>query len=150
MPDELSLVRFCLTNYFAVNIASKPFSPIHTLLVNLVQALISSEPATEDEKEIKEHKKRQEKLKWITNYTHEKLKTKLATIEFVVFRNWSKGVNFEVDIGDKHYTLIELYDYLIDVKNELTAIVIEIGKKYAMDMPMSALGNTSVQNIQLD
>jgi hypothetical protein len=46
-----------------------------------------------------------------------------------------KGLSREIDIGDKCFSIIELYKYLDEVAKELSTIVIKIAKKYAVDIP---------------
>jgi len=132
MGDDLSLVRFNVSNFFAVLLNSRPFNPISTLLIKIVEALIHSEP-TPDVK----HEKR---VKWIYEHTHEKVNENLAIIELAVFKNLNMGLNREIDIGDKTFSLTELYLYLDDVSKELSTIVIEVAKKYSIDMPMQQFG----------
>jgi len=128
MSDELSLIRFTSMQFFSVLMNSRPFQPISTLLIKLVQALISSE----SEPDITRFKR----VEWIYEHTHDKVNTPLSIIELAVFRNLDKGLNFEIDIGDKSYYLTELYEYLDEISKELTAMVIEICKKYSMDFPI--------------
>jgi hypothetical protein len=44
MDSELSLIRFSVLNFFAVLINTAPFKPISTLLIKIVESLISCEP----------------------------------------------------------------------------------------------------------
>lgn len=130
--EELSLIRFAVTNFFGVLLNSRPFQPISTLLIKLVEALILSEP--EPDKKIKA------RVRWIYENTHKKVETHLSVVELVVFRNLDKGVNKEIDIGDKTFYLAELYNYLDEISKELTNIVIKIAKKYSLDIPMVSFG----------
>ena len=77
--SELSLIKFAFINFWAVLIQTRPFNPISTLLVKLVEALISSEP--EPDIKIKE------KLRWISEHTHTKVDEPLSIIELAVFKN---------------------------------------------------------------
>jgi iron-sulfur cluster repair protein YtfE (RIC family) len=131
--DSLSLVRFCCMQFFAVLMSSRPFQPISTLLIKLCEALIQSETEA-DPKHLK-------RIKWIYEHTTEKVDTHLSVVELVVFRNLDKGVNKEIELGDKTFYLAELYNYLDEISKELTGIVIEIAKKYNMDFPLTAFGS---------
>lgn len=135
MPDDLSLVRFTCMNFYAVLLQSRPFQPISTLLVKIVNSLISCEPEPD-----KENKKR---LDWIYENTHDKVKEPLSVIELAVFKNIDRGLSREIDIGNKTFTLTELYKILDEVALELTGIVINIAKKYSIDIPVSALSSSS-------
>lgn len=130
--SELSLIRFCVMQYFAILLSARPFSPISTLLIKLVEALVSSE--TEPDKKI------QARLKWIYEHTHTKVQAHISIVELVVFKNLDKGVNREIEIGEKTFILAELYNYLDEISKELTTIVIETAKKYSIDIPISSFG----------
>lgn len=139
--SDLSLIKFCVMQYFAVLMNSRPFNPISTLLIKLVEALIQSEP-NPDEKNLK-------RVKWIYTHTSKKVETHLSIVELVVFRNLDKGVSKEIELGEKTFYLSELYNYLDEISKELTNIVIEIAKKYSIDMPISsfATGKGAMQTI---
>jgi hypothetical protein len=138
MSDELSLVRFNVVNFFAILMNTRPFSPTSTLLIKIVEALISSEP--EPDKKIKE------RLKWIYDNTHKEVKVNLSVVELAVFKNLDRGLSREIDIGDKTFYLVELYKYLDEISKELSIMVIEIAKKYSIDIPMniSMAGQTKI------
>lgn len=140
--SELSLVRFCCGNYFAVLLNARPFFPITTLLIKLVRALIQSEP--EPDKEIIK------RLNWIVEHTHEEVDTHISIVELAVFRNLDRGLNREIEIGHKDYNLVELYKYLDEISAELTEVVIQVAKKYSIDMPMQQFGTGNThQEIKL-
>lgn len=139
MESELSLIRFTSIQFFSVLMSSRPFQPISTLLIKLVDALISSEP----EPDLPSHKR----VEWIYEHTHINVNTPLSIIELAVFRNLDKGLNFEIEIGEKSYYLTELYGYLDEISKELTNMVITICKKYSMDFPV--LNTMSNQKIDI-
>lgn len=142
--DDLSLIRFNVSNFFAVILNSRPFNPISTLLIKLVEALIQSEPEPD--------KDQKERVKWIYEHTHERVDENLSIIELAVFKNLNMGLNREIDIGDKTFSLIELYQYLDEVSKELTTIVIDVAKKYSIDMPIQQFGmggNKDTQTIDI-
>jgi len=120
--------------------SARPFQPISTLQIKLVEALISSEP--EPDEIIKK------RVKWIYEHTHEKVNTHLSIVELVVFKNLDKGVNKEIDIGDRTFFLAELYHILDEVSKELSNIVIQIAKRYSFDMPTSFAFGKSTSNVQ--
>lgn len=132
VSDELSLIRFNVANFFAVIMNSRPFQPISTLLIKLVSAIISSEPEP--------NKERKDRMKWIYKNTHEKVNHSLPIVELAVFKNLDRGLNREIEIGDKEFYLTELYKYLDEIALELTDIVIEISKKYSIDIPIGMMG----------
>jgi hypothetical protein len=125
-------------------LSSRPFNPISTLLVKIVEGLIASEPEP-DEKLIK-------RIKWISENTHEEVKEPLSIIELVVFKNLDRGLSREVEISNKTYLLVELYKYLDEISKELTKIVIGIAKKFSLDIPinMGFGGSRDVQSISLE
>lgn len=126
--EELSLVRFNVVNFFSILINSRPFQPTTTLLLKIVEALINCEPEPDE--------KVKRRIKWIYTHTHEKIDTSLAIIELVVFRNLDRGINKEIEVGEKTFYLAELYKYLDEISKELSNIVIETAKKYSLDVPM--------------
>lgn len=130
-------------NFWAVVISSRPFQPVTTTLIKLVQALINSEPEPDE--------KHQKKLKWLYENTHEKVNLPLSIVELAVFRNLDKNLNKEISIGEKDFNLVMLYKYLDEVVMELSEIVVEISKKYSIDMPMVNFGQgKQQQNIGFD
>lgn len=76
------------------------------------------------------------RVKWIYDHTHERVNEPLSVIELAVFRNLDKGLNREIDIGNKSFTLTELYRYIDEVILELNSIVIKIARKYSLDIPI--------------
>lgn len=145
MSEELSLIRFNCSNFFAVLLNSRPFQPISTLLIKLVEAIITSEP--EPDEEIKK------RVKWIYANTHEAVEENLSIVELVVFKNIDRGLNREIDIGEKTFYLSVLYQYLDEVAKELSNLVIGIAKKYSIDIPVQTMGfgrGQETQTINLD
>lgn len=140
--SSISLIKFCFMNYWSVVIQSRPFQPTSTLLVKLVESLINSEPDP-DPMHLK-------KVKWISKHTHEKIDEELAIVELAVFRNWDKGLNCEITFGSKTYLMIELYSILNDISQELSTIVIEIAKKYSLEIPFANFQNQKSQSIKFD
>jgi hypothetical protein len=141
MVEELSLVRFGVTNFFAVLINSQPFKPISTLLIKLVEAIILAEPEAERDKESFN------RVTWIYENTHKDVEIPLSIIELAVFKNLDKGLNREIEIGDKEYNLVELYKYLDEISKELAGIVVGIAKKYSLDIPLSAVTGSTQQKM---
>jgi hypothetical protein len=135
--EELSLVRFCCGNYFAVLLNTRPFYPVTTLLIKLVRALIQSEPEPDDEIV--------KRLNWITEHTHEDVDTHISVVELAVFRNLNRSLNKEIELGHKEYDMVQLYKYLDEITAELTIMVIKIGKKYSIDMPMQQFNASNSQ-----
>lgn len=133
VADELSLIRFSSMNFFAVLLQSRPFQPISTLLIKIVNSLISCEPEPD--------KSNKERVDWIYKNTHIRVLEPLSIVELAVFKNLDKGLNRELDIGDKTFTLTELYSYLDEVALELATIVISIAKKYSIDIPVQSFGS---------
>jgi hypothetical protein len=138
---ELSIVRYTVISYFQLLLNSNPFSPSHTKLINLVTALISSEPEPDPIV--------LERVNWIYNNTHEKVNIPLAIIELAVYRNLDKGLNRELDIGNKTFVLTELYKYLNEVTIELTKVVIKVATRYSIDISFQPLNNRNSQFVAI-
>lgn len=141
MEESLSLVRFGVINFFAVLISARPFQPISSLLIKLVEAVIYSEPEPD--------KKNLDRLKWIYNNTNKDVEESLPIVELAVFKNLERGLNREIDIGNKSFYLVELYKYLDEVSKELSNIIVEIAKKYSLDLPIN-MTNTGTTRISVD
>lgn len=141
MEESLSLVRFGVVNFFAVLISARPFQPISSLLIKLVEAVIYSEPEPD--------KKNLDRLKWIYDNTNKEVEESLPIVELAVFKNLERGLNREIDIGSKSFYLVELYKYLDEVSKELSNIIVEIAKKYSLDLPMN-MTNTGTTRISVD
>jgi hypothetical protein len=139
MAEEISLIRFNIMNFFALIMNSRPFNPISSTLIKIVESLIASEPEPDT--------KNQKRLNWIYNNTNSKVNVSLPVVELAVFKNLDRGLNREIDIGDKTFYLVELYKYLDEISKELTIMVIEIGKKYSIDIPMAGFNNKSSSTI---
>jgi len=145
MQNDLSLIRFCVYNYFSIIITARPFQPISTILIKIVESMISSE--RELDNEMKEYKKR---VEWIYQNTHKEVNEHLSIIELAVFRNLDGRLNREIDIGDKTYSLTELYKYLDEISKELTNIVINIAKKYSVDIPLTYFNQSGQGKISFE
>jgi hypothetical protein len=126
--NELSLIRFNVTNYYAVLINAMPFQPIGSKLIKLVESLIHSEPEPD--------KENLARLKWLYKNTHKNVMVMLPLVELAVYKNLDRGLSREIEIYDKPYYLTELYNYLDELTSELTQIVISIAKKYSIDIPL--------------
>lgn len=140
--SELSLIKFHVFNFYSIIIQSRPFNPISTILIKVVNSLIESEPEPDEET-----KKR---LKWIYENTHDKVNIHLSLIELAVFKNLDKGLNREINIGGKDFHLIDLYKYLDEVTLELSFIVMKIAKEYNVDIPFNSVSTKAQQNIGFD
>ena len=90
-----------------------------------------------------------DRLKWIKENTHKGVNENLAIIELAVFKNINRGLNREIDIGNKTFYLTQLYKYLDEVTSELNQIVLGIGLKYSVDFPVSMFGKSGNQNISM-
>jgi len=131
VESSLSLVRFQATNFFAVMINTRPFYPVSTTLIKIVDSLIASEPEP-DEK----HKLR---IDWIRENTHKDINKPIAVVELAVFKNLDKGLHREITLGNKDYLLIDLYKGLEEVTIELARITTEIAKKYSLDISFAPM-----------
>lgn len=139
--DELSLIKFAFMNYWAVTISTRPFQPTSTLLIKLVEALISAEPEPDPI-----HRKR---VRWIYEHTHKDIMLHISIVELAVFKNIDKGLNCEIELGGRDFLLVELYNILDEISKELSNITISIAKKYSLDIPQFSVGK-GTQTISLD
>lgn len=140
VSDELSLVRFSAMNFFAVILNHRIFQPISTLLIKLVSSLIEAEPEPD--------KKMTDRVEWIYRHTADEVDIPLAIVELAVFKNLDRGLNREIEIGNKTFNLTELYFILDDIALELSKMVIQIAKKYSLDIPI--IQTSQVQKISFE
>jgi hypothetical protein len=142
MEGELSLVKFQVLNFFSLIMTSRPFAPITTILIKVVDCLLLAEPDPDI--------RAREKVKWIYDNTHSKVNVPLPIIELAVFKNLDKGLSREIEIEDKTFSLIELYRYLDEISIELAKIVVNVAKKYSLDIPMQQFGTGEKVKISVD
>lgn len=129
MDTEISLIRYNLINFFQTLMYSRPLAPTSTLLIKIVEALLSSEPEPDQ--------KLRERVDWIYENTHPDIMKHLSIVEYAVYRNFGESLNREIEIGNKTFYIIELYKILNQIEKELTNIVIKITKKYTFEIPLS-------------
>lgn len=139
---ELSIVRFAFTNFWAVVIQTRPLQPTSTLLIKLMESLIASEPDPDP--------KHQKRVDWIYEHTSEEINMSLPIVELAVFKNMSKGLNCEIDLGEKTFYLVDLYKILDGISKELSTISIEIAKRYSFDFPTIPMGKAQSQDISFE
>lgn len=133
MVGSFSLIQYEVNNFHSILMSSRPFFPTTTLLLKLVSALIHSEPDPDP--------KMKERIAWLYENTHEKVKEHISIIEYITFNNIGKGVNREVEVGSKAFYLYELYRYLDDITHELILCVVAISKKYNLEIPIQHFGS---------
>jgi len=133
MDTELSLIRYNLINFFSVMMYSRPLYPTSTLLIKLVEALLSSENTPDEAIRTR--------VDWIYENTHKSVMKPLSIVEYAVYTNIQKSFNLnrEIEIGGKSYYIIELYKYLNEIEKELAQLVIKIGKKYTFEIPINSM-----------
>jgi hypothetical protein len=142
MGEELSLLKFGIYNFFAVLMGRQIFTPSATVLCKIAKSIINAEP--EPNKELLE------KVNKIYTQTHEKVKENLAIVELAVFKNIDRGLNREIQIGEREFTIVELYRYLDEVSLRLTDIVVGIAKRYTFEIPTEqGIGSHTSVNVGL-
>ena len=140
--EELSLLKFGIYNFFAVLMGRQIFTPSATVLCKITRSIINAEPEPNKEFLEEVHK--------IYTKTHEKVNENLAIVELAVFKNIDRGLNRTIEIGDKEFTIVELYRCLDEVSLRLSNIVVSIAKKYTFEIPTEqGIGTHSSVNIGL-
>jgi uncharacterized protein Veg len=105
----------------------------YTLSLTICYCLITAEE-TPDQQIIK-------RLDFIKDNTHEKIMLPLSTCEMAILTNLGsnigKIIEFKDNNGrDREYPLHVLIKYAKESYFELATYVVEIGKKYSLDIPM--------------
>jgi len=135
--DELSLIRFGVYNFFAVLMNKPVFQPSATTLCEIAKSIVEAE--TEPDEKLKGQ------IVTIYEETNPRVKQPLSVVELAVFKNIDRGLNRAIEIGEVEFPISELYRYLEQVRWDLVKIVIEIAKKYTLDIPISALGGSQIK-----
>lgn len=134
--DSFSLIQFEVYNFHNVLLSTRPPFTCSTLLLKLLSALIEAEPNPDEEMRAR--------VKWLYENTHPKVNYKIAIVEDVVISNVGKGINKELEIGDKAFYFYELKGYLDEISLELLIDVIKICKKYNLEIPISMPKSTQI------
>lgn len=133
--DDLSVVRFGVYNFFSILMNKPVFSPSQTTLCEIARSIVEAE--TEPELKMKED------IEFIYNHTDATIMQPLSLVELAVFKNIDKGLNRQVELGNKEVAISELYRQLEKIRWKLVLMVVQIAKKYTLEIPMNALGKTN-------
>lgn len=133
---EISGIQFIIVNFFHVLMSNTLLSPNYTDMVRLAESLCFLEPELDG--------KMLEKLDYIYLHTDSEINIGLAELEMLVFYQLQSGagLNKEIEINDKSYKIIELYKHLDNVNKQLVPMVVNIMKKYNVDIAVN-MGATS-------
>jgi len=133
---DWSIIKYEFVNFHNIVMTSRNIYPNPSLLAKLVLAMIEAEPEPDEEMK--------SRVNWIYNNTHKDVMEHLSTIELVVIRNIMGSLNKEIEIGSKTFTLTSLVRFLDELSAELMKMVVQIGKKYSLEMPTNMMfGNTN-------
>jgi hypothetical protein len=78
------------------------------------------------------------KLKFIEDTTTNKIGMPLAQIEYFYWKNAAKGLMTDLSLRDGvEMNIMEIYSELCKAQQELVTIVVEIGKRYSLDIEYS-------------
>ena len=132
-----SIIQFAFVSFYSVLMSNRLTEPTFTDLCRLSETMAYAEPEPD--------KKIIEEIKWLTDHTHEDIDVPLAQVEMMVFYQLHRGqtgLNKEMDIDGKPFKLIDLYGYLNSVNKRLTKIVVDIAKKYNLEIPMGMMSTS--------
>lgn len=125
--SSTSQIEFLYMQFWGVLISNHFTEPNFMDLYFTTFALVNSEDAI-DQKYVK-------KLERIEKYTTDKVRMPLAEIEYFYWKNCSKGLQSDLTLrGDKTLNPMQIFAELNLVLKELVIIVIELGKKYSLDI----------------
>ena len=87
------------------------------------------------------------RVEWMLEHTHPEINMNMAMLEGIALYHISKGsgLNKELDINNKSYKIIDIFRYLDSPMNELVLIVIEIAKKYSLEIPFNAMSGSNIK-----
>lgn len=80
------------------------------------------------------NKEVRERILWLHKNTAQGLNQPLATIEILLFKNWSAGTNKELEVGAKTYTLAQLFQYCNELLTECCRLMTKMTKNYSFDI----------------
>lgn len=68
----------------------------------------------------------------------------MAEMELIFFKNAQKGINAEIEVRNKVYTLGKLFNHVNNFIRDLTKMVSEVAYQYDVDIPFGK-GDTKIQ-----
>jgi len=130
----MSLMQFHLHNFFHTLINSNFNFPMYTKLCRIAEAMAYSQPI-EEEEHVAECIN---KINKINNSTHPELDINLSIVEAVIIKNNQYGLDKTIDINNRSIKLSMLYLYVDEAVKQLTKIVMDIARKYSLEIPIQS------------
>jgi hypothetical protein len=125
-----SQIEFLYQQFWGVLVTNHALEPNFTDLYFTVLALVKSEKKINTEFV--------KKLKYIEETATEKIGMPLAQIEYFYWKNASKGLMTDLSLRDGvDMNIMEIYSELCKAQQEMVSIVVEIGKRYSLDIEYS-------------
>ena len=121
MTDQLASL---FEKFWHVIIGNQFNSPNFTDVIRLTEAI-----------QIKmKEQKFADRIEWLNMNTHKEIEAPISIVEFMLFKNWMKGTNYEVDIAGKSFTLTKLFYYGNQLIQECVKIVTDLTKDYSFEI----------------
>lgn len=129
-------MQYLFMSFWSTLMSRTIYTPNYTILISITLGILENEPEPSKEKITD--------LKWIYEHTGTVIDINVAQLETLVFHHikLGSGLNKELDINEKTYKIIDLIKELDGVVQELVHVVIEISKKYSLDIPFQAVPAT--------
>ena len=137
--ENFSILQFSFMSFYHVLMSNTLTSPNFTDLVRMTETMILAEPQPREDL--------LNQVRRIYEITDDELNLPLASVEMLVFYQLQPGagLNKEIEIDGKNYKIIDLYYHLDRINGRLIEIVVEISKKYNLDIPLSTSNSTKLQ-----
>lgn len=137
---------FLITSFWSTMLGHNFAQPNFTDLMRLAESIVrvhytkkrdtSAEGYEEYHRE--DHQRLLQKLQYLNEKVNEHINTPLATIEFMIFKNWHKSPDSSIMIHSRDFKMYALFQELNVVLRELTEIVNDIGMYYSLDTEYGA------------
>lgn len=126
-------MQYLFMSFWSTLMSRTIYTPNYTILVSITLGLLENEQEV-NSKNIKD-------LKWISEHTSSELDLNVSQLETLVFHHikLGSGLNKELDINGKTYKIIDLIKELDSIVQKLVHLVIDISKKYSLDIPFQAV-----------
>jgi len=114
----------------------------YTLSLTICFGLISAEDSPDQEI--------LEKLNYIKDNTHDKLKIPLSVAELIILTNYSRQIGKTIEFKDndgktREFALWMIIRYAKESYFELAKYVVKVAKKYSLDIPMKPTAGTTIE-----
>lgn len=137
---------FLITSFWHSVLGHNFAQPNFTDLMRLTESIVrvhyrkkmDANPEEYEEYHKKEHERYLQILAVINEKVTESVNTPLATIEFMVFKNWQKPPDASIIVHGKEFKMFALFNELNKAVQQFVQVVNDIGMNYSLDTEYGA------------